>query len=165
MIQRCLLVILACALFGCASPREFYQAKSLAVSSPAIGVETTRRPGDILLEQGTQREYDAIELTTPITLTSLGSFTLPAGRYLKASETTIFEFFGWDEMTSPTQGGINSGGETLREVALSKKENSRVAIVWTTAERVNDFAAPGVMNLLCRAAVFGQCWLSPGVAG
>jgi hypothetical protein len=34
------------------------------------------------------------------------------------------------------------------------------------AERVNDFAAPGVMNLLCRAAVVGWCWSSsPFVAG
>jgi len=32
------------------------------------------------------------------------------------------------------------------------------------SERVNDFATPGVMNLLCGAAVFER-WLSPLMAG
>jgi len=32
------------------------------------------------------------------------------------------------------------------------------------AERVNDFAAPDVINLVCRAVVCGD-WLSPLLAG
>jgi hypothetical protein len=40
-------------------------------------------------------------------------------------------------------------------------------VIWlwrAAAERVNDFATPGVMNLLCRVAVFER-WLSPLMAG
>ena len=33
------------------------------------------------------------------------------------------------------------------------------------AERVNDFAAPGVMNLLRRVAIVGRCFSSPLLAG
>ena len=40
-----------------------------------------------------------------------------------------------------------------------------IALFAPAAERVNDFAAPGVMKLRCRAAVVGRCWSSPLVAG
>ena len=33
------------------------------------------------------------------------------------------------------------------------------------AEHVNDFAAPGVIYLVCRVAVVRWCWWSPWVAG
>lgn len=140
MLRRCLLVMTALTLFGCAAPREFYRAKSIAISKPTIGEETIARPGDALLEQGTQREYDAIELTEPFGVgVTFGSFTLPAGRYLKSSESyalSNIDYFVWDEVSSPTQGGVVSGGETLKEVALSKKEGSKLVIVKTVNNKL-----------------------------
>lgn len=114
--------MLSCVLFGCAGPREFYQAKSLAVSRPAIGEETTARPGDNLLEQGTQTEHDAIELTVPVTYAALGSFVLPAGRYLKTGQTTMYEAFVAEE----SMGAVVSGGESLLEVTLGNSGKTSI---------------------------------------
>lgn len=135
MLQRCLLVILSCALFGCAAPRDFYRAKSIAVNRPEVGVLTTARPGENLLSQGTQSEYDAIESSAPF---PVGSFVLPAGKYLKNSESNIAEFFSWDEVSSPTQGGIVSDGNSLKEVVLVKGRGALIVQTFGTKLYVVD---------------------------
>lgn len=134
MLRRILLVGFACSLIGCATPREFYRAKVIAISYPAVGEVATARPGDNLIEQGTQREYDAIELTAPFSVGgTFGSFVLPPGRYLKASETDLYEVFTWDNSTGLAQGGVVSGGEMLLEIALVKKEASKLVIIKTVS--------------------------------
>lgn len=111
-------LLLGCLIVGCSSPRErFYSPPSVEVSKPPIGLESIAFPGDPMLAQGTQRIYDALHLSVP---TSIGGFILPAGNYYKASENNAAEFFAWDEISKPTQGGIVSGGQTLKDIALIK---------------------------------------------
>lgn len=131
MVQRVFLVTLTCLLFGCAAPREFYRPNSTAISRPAIGQETTARPGENLLEQGTQSEYDAIELTSPVTFTALGSFVLPAGRYLKTGQTSSYEAFSGDD---GLLGPIVSGGESLQELVLLN--GGKVALLKTISGKL-----------------------------
>jgi len=74
-----------------------------------------------MLTQGTQRVYDSITLTEPL---SVEGFVLPAGKYLKEGESNAAEFFSWDEISFPTRGGITSNGQTLKNVALIRDSTS-----------------------------------------
>ena len=48
-------------------------------------------------------------------------------------------------------------------IAMNRDADNLADVQWI-AERVNDFAAPDVINLVCRAVVCGD-WLSPLLAG
>jgi hypothetical protein len=108
-------------LMGCAERRSLYSPPSIPVSYPAIGVVSEAYPGDPMLTQGTQREYVALENSDPF---PVESFVLPPGKYLKEGENNAAEFFSWDEVSRPTNGGIVSDGQTLKTVALIKDSSS-----------------------------------------
>lgn len=119
------MLMVTCTLFGCATPREFYHPKSIEISKPGLNEEATARPGDDLLAQGLQSEYDAVSSTTSF---SAGAFTLPAGRYLKTSTQTFgtsrLEYFSWDEVSSSAPNGSVFGGDKLKEIVLVAGRNS-----------------------------------------
>lgn len=72
---------------------------------------------------------------------------------------------------------VQRGGQDVGIVGLTNRGQDQYGFTWqvgaqlsictlaSIAECVNDFAAPGVMNLLCRGAVVGRCWSSPLGAG
>lgn len=137
MLTRLVLVMVAFALFGCAGPREVYRARSVAFSRPEIGAETVRHVGDVLLEQGMQSEYAAIESPAPVIVGSgVDAFVLPAGRYLKTSEGSNVEVFAWDDASNKTQGGVVSGGETLKEIVIGKSESTSLLFVRTVSGKI-----------------------------
>jgi len=70
-----------------------------------------------MLTQGTQREYEALVAAAPF---SVGGFVLPSGKYLREGDSNAAEFFSWDEVTRPTNGGVVSDGQTLKRIALIK---------------------------------------------
>lgn len=113
------LTIAAVALLtACATPyRQIYSPPSVAVSRPALNVVTEAYPGDPMLTQGTQREYEALVAVAPF---SVGGFVLPTGKYLREGDSNAAEFFSWDEVTRPTNGGVVSDGQTLKRIALIK---------------------------------------------
>ena len=119
MFTLCLLV--AAVTSGCSTSRTIYSPSSTPVSLPPIGDVNIAYPGDPMLTQGTQRVYVAISINSP---TQIGEFVLPAGKYLKEGESNAAEFFSWDEVSRPSNGGIVSNGQTLKSVALIKDSTS-----------------------------------------
>lgn len=114
-------VLLAAALnslFGCAIQRTLYQSQSETFSIPALDVVATASPGESLLSQGRRRVYDAININQPV---SIDNFILPTGNYIKQSESSIFDYYTWDEVSHPTRGGIFSDGQHLKAVMILRK--------------------------------------------
>ena len=127
-----LAILVALLLTACQTPyRQVYSPPSIAVSRPALGEVAEAYPGDPMLTQGSHREYDAIVSTAPF---SVGGFVLPTGKYLREGDTNAADFFTWDEVTRPTNGGIRSDGQTLRRVALIK--NSTALCVQTFTSKI-----------------------------
>ena len=118
LMLRQFTIAAAALLIACATPyRQIYSPPSVAVSRPALGVVTEAYPGDPMLTQGTQREYEAVIAAAPF---SVAGFVLPSGKYLKEGHSNAADFFSWDEVTHPTNGGIVSDGQTLKRIALIK---------------------------------------------
>lgn len=96
-------------------------------------------------------------------LTALPTFAQQAKTY----------HIGW---ISPNGGSYNGPAfeafkEGMRKLGYSEARNMRIDLNWADgsdeklaqmarAERVNDFATPRIINLLCKVVVVGEC-LSP----
>jgi len=95
-----------------------------------------------------------------------------AGRVLGCAQRRLLRIDRYLQALGPNSlEGLDVG--TLREedserclrVPRWRGIRGRASGNYKRPERVNDFAAPGVMNLLCKAAVVGRYWSSPLVAG
>lgn len=112
------LLLPALILLGCAAPRALYQPGTETFSIPPIGEVASVSPGDQMISQGRNRIYESLEIRNPL---AFGAFRLPAGRYIKESESDQAEFFAWDEVTHPTTGGISSNGDSLKHLLVLKR--------------------------------------------
>jgi len=119
------------ALLGCAAHRDLYVPLSESFSLPAIGQVATVSPGDKMLSQGRNRVYESLDIQTPL---AIGAFRLPAGKYIKESDSEQAEFFAWDEVTNPTRGGVSSNGNILKNVVLLK--NGKAVCIQTFSSKI-----------------------------
>lgn len=152
MVSRWILILMSSTVFGCAAPREYYQPRSIAISRPALNQETIARPGDNLLQQGKQSEYDALECSVPVTFSALSSFTLSPGRYIKASETSSYEVFIQDDADAATRTSAPPQGDLLQELILLK--SGKGAIIKTIGGRLYGADNPPLRRV--KAIVFDR---------
>jgi hypothetical protein len=135
-MKKYLALVVTVALVGCASPRTVYTPQIDVFSNPAIGAVVDASPGEPMLSQGRNRIYDAIEFVEPVAMGTSGIFVLPAGKYIKESESSQVEFFSWDEFSRPTNGGITSDGQKLKNIWLFKSLAMKAVCLQTVASKL-----------------------------
>jgi hypothetical protein len=103
-------VVAVLSLSACATPTYNYVAPAKEISAPPLGVISTARVGDVMVEQGRYQELDAIRLRQTVKVGLVGTYTFTAGTYTKKGHTKQGEFF--NESGLPDTGRVQAGAIT-----------------------------------------------------
>ncbi len=95
---------------ACATPTYNYRPPAREVSAPPIGVVSTARVGDVMVEQGRYEELDAIRLTEPVKVGAIGTYSFTPGTYAKKGQNKQGEYF--NESGLPGSGRVQAGALT-----------------------------------------------------
>ncbi|MEI7216277.1 hypothetical protein WCT79_04585 [Pectobacterium carotovorum] len=87
-------------LTGCTIPARNYVPQTKQISIPELNKITTTYVGEDMVRQGVDASIDALHFDQPIEIGTIGTYTIPAGDYVKIGEDEKSEFFSNIERTS-----------------------------------------------------------------
>ena len=102
LMKVMVVVAVAAAASGCATPVRNYEPKRTEISEPAIGADAVAHVGDSMLRQGTFTEHEAMFVEEDTPLGVFNPYTIGRGYYLKTGEDKESAFFAID---NPFEGG------------------------------------------------------------
>lgn len=119
-----LLILLALAITGCASPTYNYVALATDISNPPLGETVRVSVGDTMLIQGRFTEHDAIFVSEPGSFGLLGVYTVSSGYFFKQGEDKDFKFYL--PITSERESGtvkVSALADPFEALAVDKEDN------------------------------------------
>ncbi|WP_267411129.1 hypothetical protein [Pantoea sp. GM_Pan_4] len=90
-------------LAGCTTPAHNYVPQVKSFSIPQLNTVTTTYVGEDMIRQGVDASMEVLHFDSPTEIGSLGTYTVPAGDYVKTGDDAKSEYFLSTERTTGTQ--------------------------------------------------------------
>jgi hypothetical protein len=116
------------SLGACATPSSNYTPVAREVSAPPIGVVSTARVGDIMVEQGRYQEQDAIKIVDKVKVGGIGTYTFTPGHFIKTGENSSGEYFNVSNI--PGSGSVEPAAisDPFLSLLIERDSNSLCAV-------------------------------------